>query len=251
MSKRRKFSAEFKRRPKRVRAWREQGRLSCRRTWRRKNESLVERLHRDSASRCALWPFVLRSSHVSPLPGRYAYWIADLGLLRGDLSIPSTVSCAAAVVGKLASKAIGVHRSVMSFAPKNKSPNGRLVLFRGRFTGVQVKAYQSPHQLLEKLRSLQFPRGLRVLITLSLAMGLPGCRDEVESSTYPIGQTGETCTAYKGFDRQPPEVVVAELAKRGLIVAGWCIGQSAARSPVGTFCLQGRRSIGYLRQTHM
>lgn len=79
MSKRRKFSAEFKRRPKRVRAWREQGRLSCRRTWRRKNESLVERLHRDSASRCALWPFVLRSSHVSPLPGRYAYWMRIWG----------------------------------------------------------------------------------------------------------------------------------------------------------------------------
>ncbi|MCO7461621.1 hypothetical protein NJF45_06835, partial [Stenotrophomonas maltophilia] len=60
-----------------------------------------------------------------------------------------------------------MHRSVISFAPKNKSPNGRLVLFRSRFTGVQVKAHQSPHQLLEKLRSLQFPRGLRVLITLS------------------------------------------------------------------------------------
>ncbi|UGB18927.1 hypothetical protein [Stenotrophomonas pavanii] len=119
-------------------------------------------------------------------------------------------------MGKFASKAIGVHRSVISFAPKNKSPNGRLVLFRGRFTGVQVKACQSPHQLLEKLRSLQFHRGLRVLMALSLAMGLPGCRDEVQSSTYPIGQTGETCTAYKGFDRQPPEVVVAELAKRGL-----------------------------------
>ncbi|MBA0340597.1 hypothetical protein D7U87_07775 [Stenotrophomonas maltophilia] len=57
---------------------------------------------------------------------------------------------------------------------------------------------------------------IRVLMALSLAMGLPGCRDEVESSTYPIGQTGETCTAYKGLDRQPPEVVVAELAKRGL-----------------------------------
>ena len=57
---------------------------------------------------------------------------------------------------------------------------------------------------------------IRVLMALSLAMGLPGCRDEVESSTYPIGQTGETCTAYKGFERQPPEVVVAELAKRGL-----------------------------------
>ncbi|MBA0253154.1 hypothetical protein FEO92_21375 [Stenotrophomonas maltophilia] len=53
-------------------------------------------------------------------------------------------------------------------------------------------------------------------MALSLATGLPGCRDEVESSTYPIGQTGETCTAYKGFDRQPPEVVVAELAKRRL-----------------------------------
>ena len=50
---------------------------------------------------------------------------------------------------------------------------------------------------------------IRVLMALSLAMGLPGCRDEVESSTYPIGQTGETCTAYKGFERQPPEVVVA------------------------------------------
>jgi len=57
---------------------------------------------------------------------------------------------------------------------------------------------------------------IRVLMALLLAMGLPGCRDEVESSMYPIGQTGETCTAYKGFDRQPPEVVVAELAKRGL-----------------------------------
>ncbi|AVO32312.1 hypothetical protein D7T48_20825 [Stenotrophomonas maltophilia] len=57
---------------------------------------------------------------------------------------------------------------------------------------------------------------IRVLMALSLVMGLPGCRDEVASSTYPIGQTGEACTAYKGFDRQPPEVVVAELAKRGL-----------------------------------
>lgn len=101
--------------------------------------------------------------------------------------------------------------SVISFALENKSPNGRLVLFAGKFTGVQVKACQSPHWLLEKLRSLQVPGGLRVLMALSLAMGLPGCGEEVESSTYPIGQTGETCTAYKGFDRQPPEVVVAEL----------------------------------------
>ncbi len=57
---------------------------------------------------------------------------------------------------------------------------------------------------------------IRVLLALSLAMGPPGCGEEVESSTYPIGQTGKMCTAYKGFDRHPPEVVVAELAKRGL-----------------------------------
>ncbi len=59
-------------------------------------------------------------------------------------------------------------------------------------------------------------QSIRILMALALAMGLPGCGDEVESSTYPVGQTGETCTAYKGFDRQPPEVVVAELAKRGM-----------------------------------
>lgn len=105
---------------------------------------------------------------------------------------------------------------MISFAPENKSPKGRLVHFAGRCTGLQVKACPSLHQLLEKMRSLQVHRGLRVLMALSLVMGLPGCRDEVESSTYPIGQTGETCTAYKGFDRQPPEEVVAELAKRGL-----------------------------------
>jgi len=119
-------------------------------------------------------------------------------------------------VGKFASKAIGVHPSLISFAPKNKSPDGRLVLSTGPGTGVQVKACQSPHQLVEELRSLQIHRGLRVLMVLSLVLGLPGCRDEVESSTYPLGQTGETCTAYRGFDRKPPEVVVAELAKRGL-----------------------------------
>lgn len=56
----------------------------------------------------------------------------------------------------------------------------------------------------------------RILAILSLVLVQLGCRDEVESSTYPIGQTGETCTAYKGFDRHPPEVVIAELAKRGL-----------------------------------
>ena len=74
----------------------------------KKNESLAERPHRHSASRCGLWRFLLRSSHVPQLPGRYAYGIAYLGLLRGDLPIPSSVSCAEAVVGKFASKAIGV-----------------------------------------------------------------------------------------------------------------------------------------------
>ncbi|HAL22160.1 MAG TPA: hypothetical protein DCP40_05460 [Stenotrophomonas sp.] len=59
-------------------------------------------------------------------------------------------------------------------------------------------------------------RCIRILIVLSLALGLLGCGDEVESSTYTMGQTGKTCTAFKGFDRHPPEVVVAELARRGL-----------------------------------
>ena len=56
----------------------------------------------------------------------------------------------------------------------------------------------------------------RILAILSLVLGQLGCRDEVESSTYPMGQTGKTCTVYKGFDRQPPEVVVAELVRRGV-----------------------------------
>ncbi|MCW2067570.1 UNVERIFIED_ORG: hypothetical protein M2420_002933 [Stenotrophomonas maltophilia] len=59
-------------------------------------------------------------------------------------------------------------------------------------------------------------RCIWILTLLSLVQGLLGCRDEVESSTYPMGQTGKTCTAYKGFDRHPPEVVVAELSRRGL-----------------------------------
>lgn len=46
-------------------------------------------------------------------------------------------------------------------------------------------------------------RCIRILTLLSLILGLLGCRDEVESSTYPMGQTGKTCTAYKGFDRPP------------------------------------------------
>lgn len=56
---------------------------------------------------------------------------------------------------------------------------------------------------------------IRILMALSLAMGPPGCRDEVESSTYPIGQTGETCTAYKGSDRQPPEELWPSLPSEG------------------------------------
>ncbi len=59
-------------------------------------------------------------------------------------------------------------------------------------------------------------RCIRILAILSLVLGQLGCRDEVESSTYPMGQTGKSCTAYNGFDRQPPEVVVTELARRGL-----------------------------------
>lgn len=31
-----------------------------------------------------------------------------------------------------------------------------------------------------------------------------------------MGQTGKICTGYRGFDRNPPEVVVAELGRRGL-----------------------------------
>ena len=59
-------------------------------------------------------------------------------------------------------------------------------------------------------------RCIRIPTILSLILGLLGCRDEVESSTYPMGQTGKTCAAYKGFDRHPPEGVVAELSRRGL-----------------------------------
>lgn len=59
-------------------------------------------------------------------------------------------------------------------------------------------------------------RCIRILTLLSLILGLLGCRDEVESSTYPMGQSGKTCTADKGFDRHPPEVVVAELSRRAL-----------------------------------
>lgn len=46
-------------------------------------------------------------------------------------------------------------------------------------------------------------RCIRIPTILSLILGLLGCRDEVESSTYPMGQTGKTCAAYKGFDRHP------------------------------------------------
>lgn len=59
-------------------------------------------------------------------------------------------------------------------------------------------------------------RCIRIPTLLSLVLGLLGCRDEVESSTYPMGQSGKTCTAYKGFDRHPPEGGVAELSRRGL-----------------------------------
>lgn len=57
---------------------------------------------------------------------------------------------------------------------------------------------------------------IRIPAILWLALGLVGCRDELESSTYPMGQTGKTCTSYMGFERHPPEVVVTELAKRGI-----------------------------------
>ena len=56
----------------------------------------------------------------------------------------------------------------------------------------------------------------RLLMTSLFVLFLPGCRDDQASSTYPLGQTGQSCTAYKGFDRNPPEVVIAELSKRGL-----------------------------------
>jgi len=59
-------------------------------------------------------------------------------------------------------------------------------------------------------------RCIRILAIFSLVLGQLGCRDDAESSTYPMGQTGKTCTAFKGFDRQSPEVVVTELARRGL-----------------------------------
>lgn len=50
-------------------------------------------------------------------------------------------------------------------------------------------------------------RCIRIPAILFLVLGLLGCGDEVESSTYPMGQSGKSCTAYKGFDRHPPEVV--------------------------------------------
>lgn len=59
-------------------------------------------------------------------------------------------------------------------------------------------------------------RCIWILTILPLLLTLQGCRDEVESSTYPMGESGQTCTAYKGFDRHPPEVVVAELSRLGL-----------------------------------
>lgn len=59
-------------------------------------------------------------------------------------------------------------------------------------------------------------RCLRLPILLSLVLVQAGCRDDTGSSTYPMGQTGKICTSYRGFDRNPPEVVVAELGRRGL-----------------------------------
>lgn len=43
---------------------------------------------------------------------------------------------------------------------------------------------------------------IRVLMALSLAMGLPGCRDEVESSTYPIWPDGRDVHSLQGL--RPP-----------------------------------------------
>ena len=37
----------------------------------------------------------------------------------------------------------------------------------------------------------------RIPAILSLVLGQLGCRDEVESSTYPMGQTEKTCTVYR------------------------------------------------------
>ena len=64
-------------------------------------------------------------------------------------------------------------------------------------------------------------RCIRILTLLSLVLGLLGCRDEVESSTYPMGQSGKTCTAYKGFDR-PPRLkgLLPSFPDGGWIVAG-------------------------------
>lgn len=59
-------------------------------------------------------------------------------------------------------------------------------------------------------------RSLRLLIMILFVLFLTGCSDDSDSSTYPIGQTGQNCIAYRGFDRNPPEVVIAELSKRGL-----------------------------------
>ncbi|CRD58773.1 hypothetical protein BN1263550080 [Stenotrophomonas indicatrix] len=63
-------------------------------------------------------------------------------------------------------------------------------------------------------------RCIRILTLLSLVLGLLGCRDEVESSTYPMGQSGKTCTAYKGFDRHPLKGVLPSFPDGGWIVAG-------------------------------
>jgi len=63
-------------------------------------------------------------------------------------------------------------------------------------------------------------RCTRIPTLLSLVLGLLGCRDEVESSTYPMGQSGKTCTAYKGFDRHPLKGLLPSFPGRGWTVAG-------------------------------
>jgi uncharacterized lipoprotein YehR (DUF1307 family) len=42
-------------------------------------------------------------------------------------------------------------------------------------------------------------RCIRIPTLLSLVLGLLGCRDEVESSTYPMGQSGKDLHCLQGL----------------------------------------------------
>lgn len=63
-------------------------------------------------------------------------------------------------------------------------------------------------------------RCIRIPAILFLVLGLLGYGDEVESSTYPMGQSGKSCTAYKGFDRPPLKWLLPSFPDGGWIVAG-------------------------------